>query len=688
MEIALGVTVIGIICFLVGLAPFESTLALLLLTPIVAFPLAQVIGPGPVPYYVAFALLFVVLLILSRSHRRKFGAGGSLTPLIPLALFIVSFSLYSYLCHLWPDFYQLGERLRDFAVLASTLRSPIEAREPWMAGAPLSYYLYWYRFGHFLSVVFQLPPWEVYHQLQSFTFALYSSAIFVLFRNFLGLPGWAAFGAAAAISVGSNVEGIRHFLRADDNWWGPSRVIPGAINEFPAWSFLLGDAHPHYLNLGLPPFLLLLFLRLTSLSIGAALRLTGIAAILIVGTLWIYNANAWEVPVWVGLAAIFFVLFLCSTAPQKISGFIRENLKAADFSSFPVLLLLLLAVYVCFSLASSALNIVPAPMDLKLVPGSIARTSALELLRHWGIPLGIVYVASLVRLNKPEWYVAGAFALASALFSGSALVLLAIVLALTIYRLVQIEFRGRQSLTPMDLAFESMGLVAMLLIIFPEIAFFDDSYGGENERMNTIFKAYSAAWFLLHGFGFYLLSRLPWKPVELTLNSPWTAAVLVIATLWTGFFFRTIKLRKNPDPTILPYSQGLSDVERRFPGSATAIQVLLNSRPGVVLEAQGPAYDFTTLVATLSGQPAYLGWANHVNLLLRRYDEVNRRTEMTNRIYQEPDCTKKLQLTAQEGIKYVVLGALEKKAYPGIGAESFSCFQTVVKAKEYLVFAN
>ena len=42
---------------------------------------------------------------------------------------------------------------------------------------------------------------------------------------------------------------VRHF-----NWFGPSRVIPNTANEFPFFSFLLGDLHAHVLA---PPFALI-----------------------------------------------------------------------------------------------------------------------------------------------------------------------------------------------------------------------------------------------------------------------------------------------------------------------------------------------------------------------------------------------------------------------------------------------
>ena len=63
-----------------------------------------------------------------------------------------------------------------------------------------------------------------------------------------------------------NLAGVREWIDAanppgDYDWFAPSRVIPGTINEFPWFSFLLGDLHAHVLAL---PF--------TALALGFALQ--------------------------------------------------------------------------------------------------------------------------------------------------------------------------------------------------------------------------------------------------------------------------------------------------------------------------------------------------------------------------------------------------------------------------------
>src|SRR5204862_4803794 len=108
---------------------------------------------------------------------------------------------------------------------------------------------------------------------------------------------------------------------ASYDWWGPSRIIldyrtvtnPGqppqkekvgyeTINEFPAFSFLLADMHPHVM--ALPLVLLALsaayavsrrkILRSTDWRNGTRFWLPMILISIIIGSL--YTANTWDYP--------------------------------------------------------------------------------------------------------------------------------------------------------------------------------------------------------------------------------------------------------------------------------------------------------------------------------------------------------------------------------------------------------
>lgn len=100
------------------------------------------------------------------------------------------------------------------------------------------------------------------------------------------------------------------------DFWGPSRVIPHTINEFPYWSFLFADLHPHLIGIPFGVFflslILVLFYDFTAAGVPAR-RLTwgrGIGLLLVfalmLGTL--ASVNLWELPTYFGLGVLAFVV--------------------------------------------------------------------------------------------------------------------------------------------------------------------------------------------------------------------------------------------------------------------------------------------------------------------------------------------------------------------------------------------
>ena len=190
----------------------------------------------------------------------------------PIVFFGVAFCIAYGMCMLWPDFIDLGERLRDYSMLASSIDSPVTPKEPWMEGIKLNYYVYWYRFGNLLSTVLGMQTWEAYHALVSLSISLYAAVIFQIVRVILRGGVGVATLAGLCIPFGANVAGVLFVKRKeqgfgwepDNGWWGPSRVLQGAIDEFPSWSFVLGDAHPHFLNIAALPFFVLILYRIVT----------------------------------------------------------------------------------------------------------------------------------------------------------------------------------------------------------------------------------------------------------------------------------------------------------------------------------------------------------------------------------------------------------------------------------------
>ena len=144
------------------------------------------------------------------------------------------------------------------------------------------------------------------------------------------------------MAILGNLAGVRTWLRATDPpgdyaWFEPSRVIPDTINEFPSFSFVLGDLHAHVLAL---PFTVL------ALAFAMQVALHGprgdllwrsvaeaFAAALAVGML--YAINSWSYPVAAGVLAAAVVVWLRDGGPR---GFPLVWLGLVLVASFALIL--------------------------------------------------------------------------------------------------------------------------------------------------------------------------------------------------------------------------------------------------------------------------------------------------------------------------------------------------------------
>ena len=100
------------------------------------------------------------------------------------------------------------------------------------------------------------------------------------------------------------------------NYWDPSRVIPFTINEFPYWSFLFADLHPHMIGI---PFTVL-FLALAFALLMRPMRVVGEGRRLRIatgGVLMVFLAltlgalaviNTWDLPTYFGLGVLVWLV--------------------------------------------------------------------------------------------------------------------------------------------------------------------------------------------------------------------------------------------------------------------------------------------------------------------------------------------------------------------------------------------
>ncbi|MES4793404.1 MAG: hypothetical protein C4321_10895, partial [Chloroflexota bacterium] len=197
------------------------------------------------------------------------------------------------------------EQPMDLLFLNATMTSPTyPPHDPWFAGEPISYYYFGYLQAGVLSSLAGVKPSIGYNLALAATFAATASGVVSLswaLARWSSRPAKRQFVVVAAVTAlalvlfaGSlsavfewaaaherynptlyRAFGVDYLLPCEGRetgncyagatdprttawypteywfWWRGSRVIPGTITEFPFFSFLLGDLHPHVMALPL-----------------------------------------------------------------------------------------------------------------------------------------------------------------------------------------------------------------------------------------------------------------------------------------------------------------------------------------------------------------------------------------------------------------------------------------------------
>jgi len=713
VELVLLLVAIALVVGGFGASVLEGVWCLLLFTVVIGAGIGGFSTNGTPPelrycYFFALAigtigLVLYRLIYLKKCLNRPLYS-GLFQKISGFVVFIVFYILCYSLSMRWPDFFPMGERLRDYALISALERNPIRPFEPWASSFPLFYYVWWYRFGAMIGNFLGWHTWDLYHAMVSLPLALLAGVVWSLSLRIFG-GSW-LFAAVATIicTLGSNIKGIEYFFSATEgwNWWGPSRVIKGAINEFPVWSFLLGDAHPHYLNIATVPLAILVWLRIVDSKLPRIPTFIFSGALIFTTLFWLKGANAWEVPMWgtiVGTAMFLGLLLRYSSALRLaiVGGADLSKPKAEEIPLtkkqllgsffFPDIIVALLsglgALLIILIISVLQEKIKAGDAALSWVVSPILMTRRSEAFLHWGLPLTMACLLLPLQLRGIlNRFLVYLFAV-GALFSDDIYPLLIFLLFVVAWIMVQRFESGELEEEKSDplpfLLTSTFGIASLCLILLPEVIFLNDAYGGENERMNTIFKVYSFVWTPFH---LWAISLFYWAtvkgPLKFVNKLPKIlkyCSVFVFVGLFTlcGMRIAFESGIRSSLPGVRWDREGLSRVEETYPGAKATIRALRDAERGMILEAQDGAYNWSSHITTLSEQPAFLGWRNHVDLLTKDSAEGERREKLTESIYKATTCEDALGLAQIERIRYVILGPIERKKYTPQDA-SFDCF--------------
>jgi YYY domain-containing protein len=557
-----------------------------------------------------------------------------------------------------PDVWQT-EKPMDMAILNATAVSDGHPpHDPWMAGEDLNYYyLGQFAFGVLIRLT-DVEPSAGYNLSLAVVFALAvvsAGGLAAAIAREAGRRAWLAGGVAVVLLVLAGTPGAGLDAIGANNWFSfgwfrASRVIPGTINEFPFFSFLLGDLHAHVIA---GPFAVVALAFCAQAALrgpprGLAFWERALAA-LAIGTL--YAVNSWSFPVCAGL----LLVALAAWARTEEAAGRRWSAVAHG------------VIVIGLGVAAVAPFLVEFEPNARGVGLVESRAGLGDFLTHHGELYGALawVLAALyvgrVRAARHPWRVfvfsltIGVMAvplLAEAGIAGAGT--FALLLAVALHALWSRRVMGAERAVWLLVA---GGLTCLLL---PEVVYVRDEFDDSDLfRMNTVFKMGYQAWYLLAIAGGCAVAMSgQWLPRVPRWG--WGAGVLALVGVGLAFTVVGSFARKSgfdERPTLdgrlwLP------------PGDVAAIDWLRANTPGDAVVAEAVGEDYSAFgharISTFTGRPTPMGWEGHE--LQWKHDPGSRREDV-RRLYNSRNPREVRLLLAQLRIEYAVIGPLERTDY-------------------------
>jgi len=705
------------------------------------------------------AMLAIISAVVASRRREDIIAfvreKGSYILFVEL-LFLAAFVIAAYLRSYTPDIAGT-EKPTELTFFNGVLRSEqFPAIDPWYSGHPISYYYFSYVMiavvteltGIAASIAFNLAValfaalgvvaafGLVYNlvkgmgarESRALLFGLVGVVLMLILGNLEGIfEMLSAHGVdAGPLYAWANINGLEGptqttewYPTAHWWWWRATRYCGGwCIEEFPFFSYLLGDLHAHMIVV---PFTLMvsaigfdIFLRKETIDWRFLTKhpLAFVFIALAIGSLSFLNG--WDMPVFLFIIVAIALLqnymqerrwswsILVDTASFAVPvGALAVLMFVPYYLNFhPVVTFPYIDAIVATKSWVNDMNVnVTTPTHLFLFWGPLlwlATCLAVSAIvfgyRSWpslrqtwpAMAIGLIPIAFWV-----VWVLIGRGpGVLGDEVSGRGsnwltVFLLVGVLGATAAAGVQILSGGVQDVANRSLLFVLLiSFTAILMLLGCD--FFYVPEPPEEIRADTVFKLWHKAWILLGAGGacglYYLTQHWRIQGRTAIVGSSAlgiaTALLLLGAMVYplAGTFARTNGFRG--EPTL----DGLAFVRRTDPAEYEATQWLNDNVKGtpLILEAYGDVFSDNGRISSRTGLPTLLSWTDH-QLDWRgpqtTFDEW--RTAM-EQAYKSTSAAEAQAILEKYKIKYVYVGALERTQYGEQGTAKFSSFMNIV----------
>ena len=711
-------------------------------------------------------------------------------------LFLLAFGLMAFVRSANPEIVGT-EKPMELMMINGILHSPaFPPRDLWLSGYSISYYYFGYVMTSMLAMFTGVPATMAFNLMIALIFALSAIGAYGILYNLLANSQSSIENRKSLIDnrlsstlsplltplfllLLSNAEGFLEVLHARGLfwrngpnfwtwldilelkdppsqtlswipqrsgwwWWRASRVIMDydlkgnwtldVINEFPAFSYLLGDLHPHVLSM---PFVLLAVAVALNLFLGGwrgkidlyfgqlHVSKTGffLIALMLGGLAFL---NTWDI-----LIAGSLIVFSYALSRVREAGWGWERIEDVLLLGIPALVtayLLYLPFFIGFDSQAGG-----------LIPNFMFPTRGAQLWVMWGtlfIPL-FAYLIYLWKSRQPADWRAGTWAalgivvlLLVAMFGIGFIalrfkpeliepILLSqerdagtfiadsmarrltyvgglITLLMLLIPVLSFLFTRGEGQTESSLVEESdaeviekeeaedraesgqastifvllLMVLGILLILGPDFLYLSDNFGF---RINTVFKFYYQAWIVLSlaaAYGAVILLMSVQRSAAKAIFS-----AIFVLTLLVGLTYPVLGVISKTNGFKPYFGFTLDDfdrVQRETPDEAAAMAWLRSAPDGVVAEAVGGAYSSYARVSIYTGLPTVLGWGNHEGQW-RDFALQGSRAQDIETLYSTPDWVTAQDIIKRYNIRYVYVGGLERSTYR-VSEEKFNVF--------------
>ena len=505
------------------------------------------------------------------------------------------------------------------------------------------------------------------------------------------------------------------------NWFFASRAIQDRdlygqswelIDEFPAFSFLLADLHPHVLAL---PFVILCVLlclewfedRKTHEEEGLWLAKPNIVRILvsalILGSL--IFLNTWDYPIY---AFIFLLVGLMKNFPFE-GKFHWSTLKTYFLRFLLPVFVLSIVFYLPFliSLQTQAGGILPNI----LYPSRFRQ----ELVMFGPLMIPVSFFIGAYWIKRKELFDTR-FGWRFSLTLFLSLIFIVVLLVVIVISLPQATNAITNMVYPflwrdaLKLIFqrrlvESVTLIFAMLVIFfsagflwgsrvkqknsslfvfvliftgallllgPELLYLRDQFGN---RMNTVFKFYFQIWVLwsiASAYAIWFITAHSQKIARVV----WVIGMSILVFTGLVYSLGTVNVTTN-NFSREPNLDGLAYYYQNYPQDATVIDWIKQNVPhdSVILEGTRGAYWMegrSSRISMATGIPTVMGWVNHESQWRgEHFSVVSNREEDIRTIYTSRDWSVVEPILESYGIDYILVSPEENQWYGTIDLSMF-----------------